>query len=208
MPNDSSTGGYLTPSSRNFSVNGFSVTEVQDKEFAVFLQGAVVGITGLAGNLVRPRWQLQPPVIPNFGTDWAAIGKGNLHHDIDSFIQHTGAVDETPGFDTQWRTAILDIIVSFYGQSREFNADLLVMGLNIPQNREALFLNGYNLVLCTDVELGADLIQEQWLPTSVVNFQLRRLQGWTWPILDLASAELTVDTDGVLPPLAVNVTAE
>ncbi len=208
MPNDSSTGGYLAPSSRNYELSGFNVTDVDDKAFAVFLQGVVVGITGLAGSLVRPRWQVQPPVIPNFGTDWAAVGKGNVHFDPDAFIQHTPGEGETPGYSMQWRNAILDIIVSFYGQSRESNADILVMGLNMPQNREALYANGYNLVSCTDVELGADLIQEQYLPTSVVNFQLRRLQGWTWPILDLASAKLTVDTDSGLPPIAVNVTAE
>src|SRR4051812_9766277 len=51
--NDSSTGGYLSPV--------VASSALQDAALDALLQQMVAGITGLPGNMVRPRWQ---PVTP------------------------------------------------------------------------------------------------------------------------------------------------
>lgn len=67
MSNDSSTGGPL------IAEDG-TPTLALDDPFDAFLQSLVVGVTGIPGNLCRPRWQPIPPAEPEVGTDWCAIG--------------------------------------------------------------------------------------------------------------------------------------
>src|SRR6185437_11129663 len=77
----SASGGYLAPS---------SALPLEDGAFDAVLQGFVVGVTALAGNLVRPRWQPIPPPTPDPTVNWCAIGvvvedpaegKGFITHD-------------------------------------------------------------------------------------------------------------------------------
>lgn len=69
--NDSTTGGYLVPQPRPYP-NPLEGEKLQD-----FLQGVLVGVTGLLGKMVRPRWQPVPVNIPPQGTDWIAFGITN-----------------------------------------------------------------------------------------------------------------------------------
>ena len=61
MTNTSATGGFLSPLS--------TPAPLEDQALADFFQQYVAGITGIAGNLVRPRWQAEPPNIPQVASD-------------------------------------------------------------------------------------------------------------------------------------------
>ncbi len=67
MSNDSASGGYLLPQ------DGTPTLEPDDP-FDTLIQSIVVGVTGMPGDLVRPRWQPVPLAEPEPGTDWCAIG--------------------------------------------------------------------------------------------------------------------------------------
>src|SRR5574340_383319 len=66
MANTSATGGYLSPDASALPLEGDALDAL--------LQGMVVGITGLPGAMVRPRWQSVVPKQPEPTVDWCAIG--------------------------------------------------------------------------------------------------------------------------------------
>ena len=81
MPNDSSTGGYLSP---------VSSRPVEDDAFEDFIGNVVAGITGLARAMVRPRWQPKPPH-PAITINWCAIGITTIVSDYGTVISTTRA---------------------------------------------------------------------------------------------------------------------
>jgi hypothetical protein len=179
MPNDSSSGGYLTPS----SVNG----DLNDTALIVFLQQVVVGITGLPGNMVRPRWQPEPPNIPDFGTNWAAIGPGAEEPDSFAFTKTNGTNT------TVISNRVVDILCSFYGPLAQTNSGVLRLGLQVAQNREVMQLAGFNLVGGVGKGLPLPvLIKQRWQYRYDVPFRIRQQQQYTYSVLSLLSAEGTV----------------
>lgn len=54
MPQDTTTPGYLPP----------STSPAYDAALDQMFHDLVMGITGLTGDLVRPRWQAEPPQQP------------------------------------------------------------------------------------------------------------------------------------------------
>jgi hypothetical protein len=135
MPNTSATGGYLSPVSNGGDLN--------DKALAQFLQQIVVNITGLPGPMVRPRWQPEAPNIPDFGTNWAAIGPGVRRRDPYPYLRQDPAGD---GSTVVIKNRTMEILCSFYGPAAEQNAEYLAMGLDVPQNREFMTLQGFNII--------------------------------------------------------------
>jgi hypothetical protein len=199
MPNDSSTGGFLTAS----SVNG----DVNDNALIDFLQTVVVGITGLPGALVRPRWQPEPPNIPDPGTNWAAIGPDESRgRESYSYRQKVNA--ETT---IVVRNRLIPILCSFYGPAAEANSELLAMGFEIPQNRETMQLAGFNLVGGVgSTVITPALIKTQWYPKADVPFTIRQQQKYTYAVLDLVRAQATLELQPPGQPIiseTINVTA-
>jgi hypothetical protein len=185
MANDSSTGGYLVPSSTGGDLN--------DLALAIFLQQIVVGICGLPGNMVRPRWQPEPPNIPDFGTNWAAIGPGTRKRDPFSATIHDPSGD---GSSTVVRNRTMEILCSFYGPQAETNSELLAMGLEVSQNRELMQLQGFNIVSgAGDSIIVPILIKQRWQYRVDLPFTVRQQQKYTYPILNLEGAEATFTVD-------------
>lgn len=181
MPNDSASGGYLSPSSTGGDLN--------DAALKQFLQQVVVGITGLPGNMVRPRWQPEPPNIPDFGTNWAAIGPGNRKRDHFSYVKTTNG-----GLTTNVvRNRVMDILCSFYGPQAETNSELFAMGLEVPQNREVMQLAGFNIIGgAGDSTPVPVLIKQRWQYRMDIPFTIRQQQNYTYSVLSLLSADGTV----------------
>lgn len=193
MP-DSSTGGYLSPSSTGGDLNDASLSQ--------FLQQVVVGIVGLPGSMVRPRWQAEPPNIPDFGANWAAIGPGPRKRDSYS---HTQANGENV---TVIRNRTMDILCSFYGPSAEANSELLAMGLEVAQNREVMQLAGFNLVSgAGDSTIVPVLIKQRWQYRVDVPFAIRQQQKYTYSVLDLLSATGTMTLQSAVDLITETISA-
>lgn len=76
--NTSATGGYLLPA-KQFPLPG-------NLSFRQFLQQIFVGLSGLPGDLVRPRWQPSPPKQPDIFINWLAIGITEVKPDANAYL--------------------------------------------------------------------------------------------------------------------------
>ena len=187
--NTSATGGYLAPL--------VASPPLEDSDLDGILQGIIVGIVGLNGTLVRPRWQPIDPKQPPQSTDWCAIGVTDSEPDANAAVVHfsgTG-VDDLTAYDQLQRHEILTVLASFYGPNSQSNAATLREGFQISQNRETLFLNGMGYVDCDRTVNAAELINNIWTRRRDVAFRIRRIIVRTYPVLNIREAQGTVEND-------------
>lgn len=185
----SATGGYLQATSSN---------AIEDEALRVFFQQVVTGITGIAGSLVRPRWQPEAPNMPAFGTDWAAIGVTSRSRDVNAYTTHRTTADgqgNTVNTDYTHRAEVLDVLCSFYGPNCEAKSELLAMGLEVGQNREVMQLQGFGLVEVQDAVMMADLYNDRWVTRIDLPFRIRRAQLYQYSVLNVIAAEATIVDD-------------
>jgi len=193
MSNTSATGGYLAPT---------TPAPLDDDALDDFFAVLVCGITGLDRNLVRPRWQPEPPPEPAIGVNWCAIGVMDSEPDAGAWIRHRPAGD---GSDDMQRHETLNVLASFYGPSASGNAARLRDGLALPQNREVLQLSGMGFVENGRAVLLPDLVNQQWRRRVDLPMSFRRQVSRTYPVLNLLSAEGEIATD---PAASTNWTTE
>lgn len=77
MTKNSSTGGYILPAA--------ATPYPENLSFAQFLQQVLVGISGLDGMLVRPRWAVYPAKQPDIFTNWLAYGVSSIKPDANLY---------------------------------------------------------------------------------------------------------------------------
>ena len=202
MANDSSTGGPLSPAASPAPLEGAALN--------TFLQNWLVGITGLPGSMVRPRWQAEPPNIPDAGTAWAAIGITDRKADAYPYIGHDPTGN---GADDLQRHETLDLLASFYDLSADGQADyyaaLLRDGMAIAQNRETLEVAGFNVLDVGDMTVVPSLLKSRWLYRVDLSFRLRRAIVRTYPVLNVESGVIQIveqDAAGNDTTVNLNVT--
>lgn len=184
MATSSATGGYLQPSAE--------VPPSSDLDLDVELQRVVVGITALAGNLVRPRWQPGNPRHPEPGTNWCAIGTARIRADAGPAIQHQPAGE---GSDSYTRHEELEVLTTFYGPNGQRNALRMRDGLAMPQNTEGLAAIGIRFVETGDIVAVPELLNQQWVRRYDLPIRLRRVVRRTYPVLNVLAAQIDIDDD-------------
>lgn len=206
MANDSSTGGPLLPDPPP------QPTPAEGQALNQFLQQWLAGVSGLDGTMFRPRWQSEPPNIPDEGTAWAAFGITSRPSDKFPYIVHGG--DDTGPWDEMQRHEYLNILVSCYDLGTNGQADMYLAqlrdGVAIPQNREVLELVGFNVTDCGDPIVVPSLLKKRWLYRADLPIRLRRCIIRHYPILDLESAQIAInvqDPNGSNVPMALSVVA-
>lgn len=200
MANDSSTGGPLAPNPPP------QPTPLSGAALYAFLQAWLVPLIGLPGNLVYVYDQAEPPSAPDAGQAWAAVKVTIGPYDTFPFVGH----DFTPGLeaDTLIRHEQLNLLASFYdlgslGLAQDYCLTLRD-ALAISQNFEPLILSGMALVGCDDIVTVPTLLQQRWNYRVDLPFRMRHQVTRTYPVRDLVAAEVTVNTDGGLPPQKAN----
>lgn len=183
MANTSATGGYLTPT---------SVAPTYDLPLDVQVQSFVAGITGLAGALVRPRWQPSPPAQPTRETNWCAVGITEIGSQFGHYIRHDPAGEGTDEAETY---EDLELLASFYGPGSSGLAALLRDGLWIAQNREAMRSQGLAFVDARRVIRLGELVNQQFILRVDLPISLRRTVSRTYPILNLLQAQIALQTE-------------
>lgn len=172
-----------------------------------FLQQFFVSITLLPGNLFFPRWQPEPPNLPDYGTDWAAFGITSRDADKFAFFRHVPAVVGPPavaGYDEFQRHEFLEILVSFYGPEADSFAATLRDGMQIRQNLDYLTAQNMQLINSGDLITVPELVKERWLYRVDLPVKLRRQIVRQVPILDLLGADITLDNEHYLTDITVN----
>jgi phage terminase large subunit-like protein len=180
--NSSATGGYLAPIPSG-------PQPLTDEELEDFFQAMIVGITGVAGTLVRPFWQIEPAEQPQFGTTWMAFGVEVSEEDVYAVNLHL------PGYDQLQRHEILDVKVRAYGPLARSTLDRLRDGLQIGQNREPLLLAGMGLVSTDKARTVPTVMKERYLFAVETTVRIRRQIVRNYPVLDVASAAGTITRD-------------
>lgn len=187
--NDSSTGGPLAPTSAAVS---------DDDALDDVFQALVAGITGIAGALVRPRYQAEPPNLPAFATDWCAIGVVDRRPaDTYPFVKHDGAANGGRGQDVLVRHEELIVRASFYGPNAGSNAALLRDGLAIKQNLDPLFeaTPRMQLAYVGDAERAPELLKNKMTNRWDFPFTVRRAVVRTYPVLNIVEADGTLEAN-------------
>lgn len=199
---DSSSRGFIAPSADPFSFDdpdlGFDegfwqpIPEAGQALDDLFQQ-MVAGICQLDGTLVRPRWQAEPPDLPDFGTDWAAVGI-TARRPIGpwSAVQHDSRGN---GRDWLQRHEYVDLLATFYGPNADANAGQLQDGLMIAQNREFLYLNHLGFTEVTSITRLPELIKNRWTERFDVRLIFSRIVIRLYPVRSLVSAAGSIATD-------------
>lgn len=180
MANDSATGGYLVPTTPGLP-GGVSLNQ--------FIQTVLVGISGLPGILVRPRWQVAPPVNPDLSVNWLAFGISTVDPDANAWIG-----PNVSGNETLQRHEGLEIKCAFYGPDAMNLASLVRDGFQVQQNLEALRAAKMGFAFTNLSGHIPDLVNERWIDRVEMSVFLRREIERVYPVLAIQSAEGTVET--------------
>lgn len=178
-PNNSSTGGYLKPQVQPSNFGNLS--------FEQFLQTVFVGVSGLPGDLVRPKWQLNPPPQPDVLVDWLAIGLAE--DDADTF-SYQGVTSS--GSNQFMRMEELVVQCTFYGPNSLEFMRIVRDGLQLGQNREALKKALMDFVSTSKGMRVPDLVNERWVNRWEMTAYLRRQDMRVYPVLDFVSGSGSV----------------
>jgi hypothetical protein len=191
--NNSSTGGYL-PQAPLASLPG-SLT-LQE-----FLQTVLVGISGLPGELVRPKWQIDPPKQPDIYIDWIAFGLSEDESDTFAYDSVNSS-----GANVFQRMDALTLNCSFYGPNGFSIAQSTRDGFQIGQNREALQSAKMDFVSTGKMTRAPDIVNERWVDRWEMAISLRAEILRSYSILNLVSMNGTLYTQGsTMNAIALNV---
>lgn len=166
---------YLQPTSTVPVPNGLSLTQ--------FLQTVFVGISGLPGPMVRPKWQEAPPKQPDISTNWMAMGIDSASPDANGYLD-TNEDDEV----ISQRHELLDVGCSIYGPDAFEIYGLLRDGFQVPQNRYALRSANMGFVEIGPARKIPDLVNERFVNRIVTSVFLRREIQRVYPIPTILSA--------------------
>lgn len=172
--------GYLAPT--DIGLN--------DNAFEDFLHDLFEGLTSLPGNLIRPSWQLEPPQLPELGTNWISFG---IIETIDENIASEifrGDLDMVVA-----RGQEVTVQVSAFGPTADNTVSLIREGIQLEQNREILRLNNIGFIETTRVINTSLEINKRWSKRRDFNLRLRRIVQRTYPIRTILSVPTAITTE-------------
>lgn len=189
MANDSTAAGYLQPT---------GTSPPEDANLDSIFQKLIIGLTGLPGNLVRPRWQATIPKQPEPATNWCAIGVTGIEHDANAYEQHNPAGN---GSDTFIRHEILSVLCSFYGANALSYAAQARDGMYVAQNNSTLDQFEMGLVEVGSIVTAPELVNQQWIRRFDLSMRIRRRIVRTYQILTVLSAQATASNEQQTEPI-------
>ena len=168
-----------------------NVIQLDDIALANILSTLYANLLNIDVNtLVFPRWQHEPPSIPDSNTTWISHGIVARRADINSseqFINGTGTIIE--------RNQELDSLISIYGPNMGNFEQRLRSGLSISQNRDYITQYGIVLVEVQKARNVSELINNFWQPKLDLVIIFRRRLIDIYPILPLLKLPINVITE-------------
>lgn len=187
MSNDSSTGGYLLPT---------STPPANDEALDELFREVIAAVTGLTPRNVVRRFNPEPNAPPQFDGTWASVGV--LALDDDDFPYQAM---QTDGTYKLVQHEVLEVMASFYGAKAQQAARAARNGLQIGQNREVLAAAGIVLQDAGKPVKAPELINSRWTNRIDVMLTFKRQTTDTFPILPIVAVvgTITNDTGSQLP---------
>lgn len=178
MATNSASAGYLAP----------TTSPDYDAALDVVLHDVIVGVTGLPGNLVRPKWQPVPPTRPEYTENWCSFGVQNMQSDYSSYDE-----EQANGLSQKVdRDEVLEVLHSFHGPNSTANARRLKTALSVGQNRDALTAAGIALLDVGDVRRVPTLQTERWVQKADLLVRYRRRVSVSFPVLTILSGQVSI----------------
>lgn len=198
MANDSTSAGFLVP-----------VTNEPQNDDALddALHATIVGVVGrIEPELVRPRWQPNPPNRPMNSTNWIAFGVVRTEPDVFAWEGHEVANTGAGAADTTVveRDELLYVLVSFFGPQAAANDARLRAGLDLAQNRYMLRPLNVGFVEYQAPVKVPSLLKETWVPRVDATLVLRRRSVHRYQVRSLAHATGMLDNEFYLTPLKID----
>lgn len=198
--NTSATGGYVVDQPPKPATT---------EDFERALQQMASILTGLPGNLVRPRWQPVPPTQPPADVTWMAIGINMIETDDYPYIKHLGNVTlpgaKGPGADLMQRHGTVTALATFYGPEADTVAGQFRDALYIPQNYEPIVGIRMKLRTVHDLARVPELINQQWINRVDMRAEFRVQMDRLYPILNLDGAQVNIRHDDGTDDLPITV---
>lgn len=181
--NDSSTGGPLGPT---------SAPPPDDLDLDTIIGTLIAGVTGLPGDMVRPRWQETQPRVPDVTETWIAVGVTATMPDDTPVQIHHGEGDGYTILRTFYR---LDVLASFYGPKGDAYAKLTRDSFYVGQNREAMRSYGLNLIGFDTIRRVPEIAATQTRRRSDLPFRLTQTIERRYEIRNVLQADGTIRAD-------------
>lgn len=177
LNNDSTTPGYLTPTSKS---------PAYDEDLERQLSAWVRSVSGLPAAMVRPRWTSVQPSLPAAEINWCGFG-------ITGFDPDAGPAFVQRGDDSSemWRHEVIECMASFYGPSSQGIASQFRDGIGVSQNNETLATLSLSLFDYSKLTASPELINNQWVRRYDVTARLRRKIIREYGIKSLVDAPVT-----------------
>lgn len=191
MTIDSTAPGYLRPS--------VDATQADDAMNDV-LQRMVVGITGLPGAMVRPRFQRNPPDMPENEVDWCAIGAMDIEppEGLPDRV-HNPAGDGGAGTTTLSGIEVVNVLASFYGPNAMRYGTTLRDGLTLAQNQDELAVDGsFGLIWFGPLRLASGIQNTDFRARYDIAIRLRHRFERTYGVRNITEISGKIVTDGGL----------
>lgn len=194
-PNTSATGGYLAPTTTD---------PPSDIDFGRQLSNLVAGVSGVPGNLVRPRWQPDPPPIPKATTDWFAVGVTTVEpaEKGTPYLRHVGRAYDEAGNEVEYdgrsdliEHELITVLASAYGPNSGKFSSRLRDGLWLEQNWHLANSRGMVLMDVGPIRHVPEQIDNTWFDRRDVEIKIRREVDRSYPILNILSAQGTFHGD-------------
>lgn len=178
MSNDSTAPGYLTPTG-----SGPDYDEALERQISRWIRG----VTGLATEMVLPRWTDPQPGIPKNGTTWCGFGISVTPRD------GTPANIQREESSEQWTWEQVTVLCSFYGPSGAEMASRFREGIAVEQNAATLrSAAGLALIETGKIFNLPELINNQWVRRYDITTTLSRKNIRTYGVKSLVDGSVSI----------------
>lgn len=193
MATNSSEAGYLAP---------IPPAPPYDQELEDIFQAALQGLTGLPGNMIRPRFQAKPPNQPGFDVDWAAFSVFVADRQWNAY-QHFEPEPEPDGAYVTEGNEVLHLSVSFYGPHCDAMRHRFEAALQLGQNLDGLGAYKIKYKQVFDPVILPALLKEQWVKRIDVKAVFHRWCRRVWPVLTYRSATVDLHNERYIEHISV-----
>lgn len=194
MTNTSATGGYLAPTG--------NPPPLTDDALTNFVHDWIAGVSGLSNQNVRPRWQPEPPNIPEENVDWMAFGI-NIRSMLPGTVYegHVAGDERFPeGYNEIRSHDEFTVTCSIYGPNAERTAMRLSRGAYLAQNLESLQLMNMGLIAVGPQVTVPEIIKQKWVFRLDMPIDLRRQVVLDYPVENLLSSTFVIHNESYSEP--------